>query len=90
MDKKIIGYILMGAGVLLSALSYPAIRTMLKVPIPSAIKDIYIIIAGVAAILAGAFFAFKNQSAEQPKEVPIYEGTGKNRKVVAIQRIGKE
>lgn len=89
MEKKILGYILMGTGLLLFILSYPAIRTMLKIPDLPGMKDIYILVIGVAAILAGAFLAFKKSSAEQPKEVPIYEGTGKNRKVVAIQRIGE-
>lgn len=88
MDKKISGYILMGVGVLLFALSYSAIRTALKIPLPSAIKDIYVMIAGVVIILVGAFFSFK-KSSEQPKEIPIYEGTGKERKIVAIQRMGK-
>ena len=91
MNNKTIGYILMGAGLVLFVLSYAALRTMLKIPpFPAAIKDIYILVASVAALLAGAFLAFGRSAPKQPSEVPIYEGRGKERRIVAIQRMGKE
>ena len=89
MNKKIIGYILIAAGLVLFALSYPAIRALAKIPLPAGIKDIYIMIAGISILFVGAFIGFRKAGAEHPKEIPIYEGHGKERKIVGIQRVGK-
>jgi hypothetical protein len=86
MDKKTLGFILMGAGVIVFALSYPLIRAALKLPVlPSMIKDIYIVVAAVALLAAGAFITFKLGGSEQAKEVPIYHGE----KVVGFRRLEK-
>ena len=91
MNNKILGYILMGAGLVLFVLSYSAFRTMLKLPpFPAAIKDVYILVGSVALLLAGAFLTFGRSTPKQPSEVPIYEGHGKERRIVAIQRMGKK
>lgn len=88
MINKTLGYILGGVGIILFALSYPAIRTMLNIPaIPADISDIYITLLGVVLLIAGAYIAFKSPSSKQPKEIPIYEGHGKKRKIVGLQRL---
>jgi hypothetical protein len=89
MNNKLIGYIVAGVGLLVFALSYPAARDLIKIP-SIGISDIYIMIAGLILILVGGFLAYRSAKAEQPKEVPIYEGTGEERKVVGIQRMGEE
>jgi len=89
MNNKLIGYILAGVGLLVFALSYPAARDLIKIP-SLGISDILAMIIGLVLILAGAFLAYRSTRVEQPKEVPIYEGTGEERKVVAIQRMNKE
>ena len=84
--KKMVGYILALAGLLVFVLSYPAVRSALKIPVPAGINDLYITIAGVILLLVGIFMAFKSGK-KQPTEIPIYEGHGKERKLVGIQRI---
>jgi hypothetical protein len=76
MVKKIIGYILLVAGALAFALSYPAIKTALKIPIPAGITDNIMMILGIAVALVGAWFAFKGSAdgRHAAAEVPIYEG----------------
>lgn len=86
--NKTIGYVLAGVGVILAALSYPAVRNAIKIP-NILIPDLWAMIIGVVLLLAGAFMAFKGSSSSQPKEIPIYEGHGKERKVVGIQRMGR-
>jgi len=86
--NKAIGYILGVAGIALFAFSYPSIRTMLGITsLPINIADIYLTITGVILLLVGAYLAFKSSTGEQPKEIPVYEGHGKSRKVVALQRV---
>lgn len=85
---KAIGYIIGAVGIILFALGYPKIRTIVGLPASLGIPDIIILIIGAIALLIGAYLAFKTSN-EQPKEVPIYEGTGENRKIVAIQRLKK-
>ena len=90
MANKTIGYTLMGLGLIVFALSYPGIRATLGVPIPANIGDNYILILGLALLLGGAFIGFRKSGAEQPAEIPIYEGQGKERKLVGIQRLNKK
>ena len=89
MANKTLGYILAVAGIVIFLLSYPGIRAMLKIPIPANISDTFMLIACVALLFIGAFMAFRRAD-EPPKEIPIYEGTGKERKLVGIQRISKK
>lgn len=86
--KKTVGYTIAGVGVLLFALSYPALRNFLKIP-SMGLSDIWILIIGLVILAIGALIIAKGSKSEQAKEIPIYEGQGKNRKIVGIQRIGK-
>jgi hypothetical protein len=88
--NKSIPYILGGFGVLILLLSFAQVRTFLKIPMPAGVTDLYLMIAGAVLVVAGVIIMTKFSKPEQPKEIPIYEGTGKERKVVAIQRVSKE
>jgi small neutral amino acid transporter SnatA (MarC family) len=86
--NSIIGYILAaaGLGVLLTAKSiYSTLSNVFEVKMPM------IIIAGVGLILIGIFMLM-NPSQRQQKvvhakeEVPIYEGEGKNRRIVGYRK----
>ena len=88
--KEITGWAIAALGIILVALSYSAVRAYLKIPaLP--VSDIYIMLAGAVILVVGGFLAFRaRKSAEIPHEVPIYEGHGKERKVVAYQRMHKK
>jgi multisubunit Na+/H+ antiporter MnhB subunit len=77
MEKKnLIGYIVFGIGALLFLLSYPSIRALLKIKLPSGIPDLAVMIIGVAVIFIGAYFGFSrsNTPKQISEEVPIYHG----------------
>lgn len=86
MINKTSGYILGVAGILVFILSYPAIRTTLGINFPQTIPDIYLTLLGVVLLIAGAYLAFKTTDGKHQKEIPIYEGRGKKRKIVGYQR----
>jgi len=90
--KEIAGYVIAAIGAISIALSYAGIRALLKLPaFPAGVKDIYFMIIGAVLLIVGVFLAFKvRKASEQPHEVPIYEGHGKERKVVAFQRMHKK
>ena len=73
MANKTIGYVLLAAGAVVGALSYPEIRTALKISIPTTVADFYILAIGAALLIVGAIISFKG-SGKQPAEVPIYHG----------------
>jgi len=85
--KKTIGYVVAGIGFLILVLSYPAIRVLIKIP-SLGISDTYLMIIGAVILLAAAWIISKSSS-EKFKEVPIYEGTGKNRRIVGMQRVSE-
>jgi hypothetical protein len=70
------------------ALSFGLLRA--DWPILDTIKPGIITAVGVAAIIVGVVIALSDKSIKRGKqvheEVPIYEGTGKNRKIVGYQR----
>jgi hypothetical protein len=72
-------------------LSFSQLRAFLRIPaIAINNLDLYLMGAGAVLIITGVFLLSKSSKPEQPKEIPIYEGTGKERKVVALQRMGKK
>jgi len=85
---KLVGYILAIAGLGIITLS----NTINKIPfIASMAKgSIYVIVAGIALIVAGLALALTNSTGSKVKhaapEVPIYEGQGKNRRIVGYQK----
>jgi len=92
MDTKIIGYILSVAGLGIIALS----NQIIKLPILAASSKamVYTIMAGVVLIAGGIALVMSEGSSSKIKqaaeEVPIYEGTGKNRKIVGYQKGNKK
>lgn len=74
MVKKILGYVLCLAGLATIALSFPAIKTLTKLPIPAIITDTYLMIAGVILLIVGAVLAFGRRGIKQSAEVPIFRG----------------
>lgn len=90
--KEITGYAIAAVGAILVALSYAGLRALLNIPaFPSAIKDIYLMMLGAVVLIVGVFLAFQaRKTAEQPHEVPIFEGHGSERKIVGYQRMHKK
>jgi len=90
MEKKILGYILTAAGFALLIISLGLWNV--EIPFLNTFKPLYITFAGLILAIIGAFLAFgkSHKRAEQEKEeVPIYEGLGKKKKIVAYRRKSK-
>lgn len=90
MNKKIIGYISSGIGILLIVFSTPAARSMLGLATSTLGKTQMTI--GLAAVVFGAVFLMNpsSRSSKQEEEVPIYEGHGKNRKIIGYRKLTEE
>lgn len=89
-NTKIAGYILAIAGLGVIALS-SMISKMLsflgaKATIYTIVGGVALIVLGVVLVLAEGGFGGKPKQAEE--EVPIYEGTGKKRKIVGYRKAG--
>jgi len=85
--KLIAGYVLSGIGLLLILFSSEQGKKF--VPFLSAIKTSYLTIAGGIIVIAGIVLMIlfgKSSGKQKQEEVPIYEGKGKKRKIVAYQR----
>ena len=86
--NKTIGYILAGIGIIAIALSYPGIRTLVGLKSIFGLSDFYLMIGGLILAIIGGFLAYKGgQDSEVVKEIPIYEGHGKQRKIVGYERV---
>ena len=85
--KRLIGYILSIAGLALMAISFGAFGIQLEVI--NSLGSQTVSIVGVALVVVGVFISLKSgghNRMEEHSEVPIYEGSGKNRRVVGYQR----
>ena len=84
MNKKVIGMVLSIAGLALVAVaSIPSIG--IKIPFASK----YVLVAGLGAVIVGVILTFDKGSSKvkhATEEVPIYEGVGKNRKIVGYRK----
>lgn len=79
--KKLIGFILLGIGLLVIIISLGLWKVNL--PFLATFKPIYISIAGAVIAIVGAFLAFeKGYGKQKSEEVPIYEG----KKIVGYRR----
>ncbi|MDP1728883.1 MAG: hypothetical protein Q8L27_01625 [archaeon] len=90
---KIIGYSLSGAGLIVIAFNkqIAGILSFLGTKAP-----LYTLMAGIILVIVGIALAMMNSSGSSTgnikhssEEVPIYEGTGKNRKIVGYHRSKK-
>jgi len=85
--NKGIGYGISVAGIVVMALGFGIIP--LKIALLEGVSGLYISGAGIVIIVAGVILALKGEGNGRKKdyeEVPIYEGTGKKRRVVGYQR----
>jgi len=86
--KREIGYIISIAGLVVMALSFGLFQ--LDWAILDTIDPLIITGIGIAGIIAGVVISLTDKGIKRGKqvheEVPIYEGTGKNRKIVGYQR----
>ena len=74
MVKKIIGYVLALIGILVLLLSFPNVRTTLKLTLPTALTDTTLLIASLVLVVIGVLFIGTGKKKEKTAEVPIYEG----------------
>jgi sulfite exporter TauE/SafE len=83
--NKIIGYILAAVGVLLAVVSFKQVRDLIKIPFPSSIPEVYVMIAGAVIAIIGVYLiAGKGGlSSKKEVEVPILQ----DKKVVGFRRI---
>ena len=84
MVNKVLSYIVIGAGVIVSLASFAKVRTMLKIAaLPAGVSDNSIFIIGMVLLVIGAIMSF-GSSGGKKKEVPIYHGE----KIVGYRRTG--
>jgi hypothetical protein len=93
MNTKIIGYVLSGLGLVGLLLSSPQGKKI--APFLSNVPDKYLIVGSIIIIALGVVLMMEGGSSSKKEkqktpEVPIYEGEGKKRKIVAYQREGKK
>jgi len=88
--KKVIGYVIAIAGLVLMALSFGLFNV--ESAFLEKLKPIYITSVGVLAIIVGVVISLmadkgsKGGPKQSAEEVPIYEGSGKDRKIVGYRR----
>jgi len=90
--NKFLGYAITAIGAIGFALTFQSLRDTIKLTLPSAISELYLTISSLVVLAIGLFIIVKSDSpsSKQPEEIPIYEGQGKHRKLVGIQRVGKK
>lgn len=84
MVSKIVGYLIAAAGLAITLFSFNL--SMFNVTLPSAIKPVFITIAGVAVIILGAVLSMNKGSGKYgyaSEELPVYH---KN-KIVGYRRV---
>lgn len=84
--KKIIGYILSLVGLAGLLLSFESVAKAINITLPTFLSNNNLLIVSLAFLAVGIFFLYNKGSSKIPKELPIYEGSGKNRQIVGYQR----
>ncbi len=85
--KKLVGYVMAIGGLAAMAVGFGAFG--IDASKFSSLGSSTISIIGIVLVVVGVFFtlrADKGRSSNDFEEVPIYEGTGKHRKIVGYQR----
>jgi hypothetical protein len=79
---KLTGLIVMlvGIAVIVVSFLFKSVLDIIK------IAPVYATIAGLILVAAGYFFMSPGTAKQSDKEVPIYEGEGRNRKIVGYKR----
>ena len=84
MNTNIIGYGLSALGIFGILLSFDGIKAVFNLTIDSTV----IISIGIAILVIGLLILIaQGRGSKQAKEVPIYEGKGKKRKIVGYQKL---
>ncbi len=90
MVNKLIGYLISIIGLVVLAISrFPSVKSLIPFTLPFA--DKYIIIAGLIIVIIGVALSFTKSTRigkekQASEEVPIYQGEGKNRKIIGYKR----
>ncbi len=86
--KKEIGYVVSVVGIAVMALGFGVID--LKLEFLEGVAGNYIAGVGIVAVIVGVVISLKASGVKKGKqvaeEVPIYEGVGKNRKIVGYRK----
>ena len=86
--KKVVGYIVAGAGLAVMALGFNIIK--FKLAFLDGVASNYIAGAGVVMVIVGVVMGLKGSVGgkirKAVEEVPIYEGIGKKRKIVGYRK----
>lgn len=84
--KKVIGYVVSIAGIIMMAAGFGII----ELNILNGIEGEYLAGIGIAAVVLGVIIALKFSGEKKGKqgaeEIPIYEGVGKKRKIVGYRK----
>jgi len=73
--KKIIGYIIAAVGLVgIAAYVIPEVRD--RIPLPSPVDDVTLLVASIIITLVGVFFVFRSgrPGSQKSSEVPIFRG----------------
>jgi len=86
--NKVVGYVVVAVGLILLALGTAPINSALVGSIPAIgkIAGLYYLVIGLVVVVVGMVFLRGAGGGRKLKEVPIFEGKGKKRKVVGYQR----
>jgi len=86
--KRFIGYAVAVVGIAVMALGFNVFK--LEIAFLEGIASNYIAGVGILGVIVGVVIALKFGGSAKPKqskeEVPIYEGVGKNRKIVGYRK----
>jgi len=86
--NKVIGYLISIAGIVVMAFGFNIIE--LELAFLDGIASNYIAGVGIVMIVVGVILSLKGSGGRRVRhakeEVPIYEGTGKNRKIVGYRK----
>jgi hypothetical protein len=92
MVNKLVGYVLALVGLVgLAVTSVPALSAKIPSQITGIVSAKYLIIGALVLVILGAVLAFGNSrgkwgAKQAAEEVPIYQGEGKNRKIIGYKR----
>jgi putative Mn2+ efflux pump MntP len=90
MGNKIFGYVLGVVGLIIMLLSY--VRESLLNFLPASIDKTDVFVTGMVLVIIGVVLLYNKKQIKSGKvkqakeEVPIYEGEGKHRKIVAYKK----
>tara|TARA_Y100000310_G_scaffold60247_1_gene55596 strand:- start:750 stop:1013 length:264 start_codon:yes stop_codon:yes gene_type:complete len=85
--NKVIGYVISIVGLALMTLGFGIFK--INSGFLEALPELWVVSGGIVLIILGVIISLKDEKSVRKKtseEVPIYEGRGKNRRIVGYQR----